>query len=86
MTHYSKILRDKPPLETAIYWIEHVIKFGGAHLRPSVYELNFIQYYLLDVVLFVLGVATGMIILTVYLSRVFWQICVRKAEKHSKIA
>ncbi|XP_072051749.1 UDP-glucuronosyltransferase 2B1-like [Amphiura filiformis] len=29
ISRYSEILRDKPPLETAIYWIEHVLKFGG---------------------------------------------------------
>ncbi|XP_072013478.1 UDP-glucuronosyltransferase 2B1-like [Amphiura filiformis] len=54
ISRYSEILRDKPPLETAVYWIEHVLKFGGSHLRPKVYELSWIQYHLIDVAAFLM--------------------------------
>ncbi|KAJ8954699.1 hypothetical protein NQ318_011392 [Aromia moschata] len=50
---YSDILRDRPvkPLDLATYWIEYVIKHGGAsHLRNASLDLNWFQLYLLDVV------------------------------------
>ncbi len=39
------------PRERAVYWIEHVIKYGGAHLRPRGSDLSFVEYYMLDVAL-----------------------------------
>lgn len=50
------LLRDQKetPLERAIYWTEYVIRHKGAyHLQSPAKDLNFIQYYLIDVVLFV---------------------------------
>ncbi|XP_057667364.1 UDP-glycosyltransferase UGT5-like [Diorhabda carinulata] len=48
----SKIFHDRPmkPLDTAIYWIEYVARHNGAkHLRVNYLELNWFQFYLLDV-------------------------------------
>nr|AHX56954.1 UDP-glycosyltransferase 212A3 [Strigamia maritima] len=50
--YYSKVFRDtpEPPVQTAVYWIEYVMKFNGAlHLQSAAGDLNSIQYYLLDV-------------------------------------
>lgn len=45
------------PLEKAIYWIEHVIKFKGAqHLKPASLNLTFYENNLLDVVAFLGGI------------------------------
>ncbi|XP_022091899.1 UDP-glucuronosyltransferase 2C1-like [Acanthaster planci] len=56
--HYSAILRDlvrmNPPAETIANWILHVTKFGGNHLRPAVFDLNFVQRNLIDVYLILL--------------------------------
>ncbi|XP_077978251.1 2-hydroxyacylsphingosine 1-beta-galactosyltransferase-like [Glandiceps talaboti] len=48
----SAIHRDSPmtPSETAAFWIEHVMKHGGQHLRPASFQLNTFQYFLLDVI------------------------------------
>lgn len=44
-----------PPLDTAIYWIEYVLKHKGAtHLRLAGLDLHWFQYYLLDVYLAIL--------------------------------
>ncbi|XP_063828822.1 UDP-glucosyltransferase 2 [Ostrinia nubilalis] len=53
------LLRDQKetPLERAIYWTEYVIRHKGAyHLQSPAKDLNFIQYYLIDVTLFVIFV------------------------------
>jgi len=42
--------RDSP-LDTAIWWVEYVIRHGGAkHLKPASLALSWYQYYLLDVI------------------------------------
>ncbi|XP_022099575.1 UDP-glucuronosyltransferase-like [Acanthaster planci] len=52
----SKIMRDlepsTSPVDTIVHWILHVTRFGGAHLRPAVQDLNYIQRNLLDVYVF----------------------------------
>jgi|SRR6218665_972827 len=47
----SKIFRSEPqsPAERAAFWIEHVIKFGSDHLQSAGKDLNFFQYFLLDI-------------------------------------
>ncbi|KAF5283541.1 hypothetical protein FQA39_LY17321 [Lamprigera yunnana] len=52
----SIIMHDQPvkPLDKAIYWIEYVIRHKGAsHLKSAALQLNWYQYLLLDVLLFV---------------------------------
>lgn len=49
----SRIFRERPqsPMETAIFWIEYVIKFRGAvHLRSAALDLNWYSNFLLDVI------------------------------------
>ncbi|XP_037952730.1 UDP-glucosyltransferase 2-like [Teleopsis dalmanni] len=56
---YSKRLRDHPmtPLETAIFWLEYVLRHDGAlHLRNTGADLNFWQYHSIDIILTILGV------------------------------
>ncbi|XP_003728618.2 UDP-glucuronosyltransferase 2C1 [Strongylocentrotus purpuratus] len=50
----SGILQDRlaSPLDTAVFWIEHVVKYGGDHLRLRSTEMGFIQLNSLDVVAF----------------------------------
>ena len=51
----SIILRDAPQNARNIsaYWIEHVIKFGGQHLRPHALDMLWYQYLMLDIILFI---------------------------------
>ena len=49
----SRRLRDQPqdPVTRAVYWIEYVVRHGGApHLRSPELDLNWIQLNNLDVV------------------------------------
>ena len=56
-TRISRLLRDtsRTSVQQAADWIEYVHRHKGAkHLRPEVYNLYWYQYYLLDVLVFLL--------------------------------
>lgn len=41
------------PMKTAIYWVEYVIRHGGApHMRSPAAKLNLLQRHSLDVIAF----------------------------------
>ncbi len=54
----STVYKDRPehPLNTAVYWIEYVIRHNGAysHLQSPAIHLNLLQYYSVDVLAFIL--------------------------------
>ncbi|KAJ8008380.1 hypothetical protein DPEC_G00104220 [Dallia pectoralis] len=57
MQKLSRLHRDTPlaPLDSATFWIEYVIRHGGAsHLRTNAYDLPWYSYYSLDVVVLLL--------------------------------
>ncbi|XP_046543988.1 UDP-glucuronosyltransferase 2A1-like [Haliotis rubra] len=43
-------LRQRSPKDEAVYWIEHVLKYGGAHLRSHCQDMPLYQYLCLDVI------------------------------------
>lgn len=64
----SRRFRDRPmpPLETAIYWVEYVARHKGAHfMKTAAVNMPFYQYYLLDVIAFIV------LVLTVFLYVIF---------------
>ena len=40
--------------QTAAFWIEHVLQFGGEHLKPTSVHLAWWQFYCLDTLGFLL--------------------------------
>lgn len=51
----SSIFHDRPmsAIDTAVYWVEYVIRHKGAHhLHSPAVDLKWYQYYLLDIVAF----------------------------------
>ena len=42
--------RILPPAKRAAWWIDHVIKYGGKHLHPTVADLPYYQFLLIDVI------------------------------------
>lgn len=56
------------PLETAIYWTEHVIRHKGAyHLRSPAADLTWYQLYLLDIMLAALIIVLICLVILYYL-------------------
>ena len=52
----SAILRDRPMngLETVTFWVEHVMKFGAAHLRSHGQDMAAYEFFMLDIMAFLL--------------------------------
>lgn len=68
MERLSTLHRDKPqhPLDTALYWIEFVIRHkGAAHLRTESYKMPWYSYHSLDVICFLLAVLLVLAAITV---------------------
>ncbi|XP_030764393.1 UDP-glucuronosyltransferase 2C1-like isoform X3 [Sitophilus oryzae] len=54
----SRLFHDRPmkPMDTAVYWVEYVIRNNGAkHLRVAGADQAWYEYYLVDVSLFLLA-------------------------------
>ena len=52
------------PMETAAFWIDHVMEYGGGYMRSAGQEMPFYQYILMDVILFivlVVAISVGLI-------------------------
>lgn len=72
MQHLSALHQDKPmhPLDTALYWVEFVMRHrGAAHLRTSSYQMPWYEYHSLDVIGFLLMVILVLTVVTVVLVR-----------------
>nr|XP_053655223.1 UDP-glucosyltransferase 2-like [Cherax quadricarinatus] len=62
----SQLLRHQqsPPLDTAVYWAEHVLRYGGGqHLRSAAVDMPLYQYLLLDVAAFLLTLTVLLLLL-----------------------
>lgn len=65
MKRLSSLHRDQPmhPLDTALFWIEFVMRHkGAAHLRTESYKMPWYSYYSLDVFCFLAGVVLLVIV------------------------
>lgn len=65
--YISEVFQDNavPPMDDAIWWIEHVAKFHGAkHLKSHAVNMSWFSYLLLDVFcVVVLGLMSAVLIL-----------------------
>jgi len=76
--HISNLLKDRrrSPLQEACDWIDYVLKHGGAqHLRPQVFNIPWYQYYLLDVMAFLVAVVTFVVIVITVTCRYLCRLC-----------
>lgn len=71
MKRYKSLLHDQPqsPLERAVWWTEHVLRTGGAHLTTPAANMTWAEYYQLDVILVLLGLISFIILLIVFAIR-----------------
>jgi hypothetical protein len=80
----SKLMHDQPlkPIDSAVYWIEHVIRHKGApHLRSVATELKWYQREMIDIIVFLMAV-TSAILVTIFL---LLKKCVKLIMYYSKL-
>uniref|UniRef100_A0A087XSB0 UDP-glucuronosyltransferase n=1 Tax=Poecilia formosa TaxID=48698 RepID=A0A087XSB0_POEFO len=80
----SQLHRDRPmsPMDTAIFWIEYVIRNkGAAHLQSASFSLPWYSYFCLDVAVFLLAITGGIICGSVMACKA---LCCRKSTKKAK--
>ncbi|XP_047678126.1 UDP glucuronosyltransferase 5 family, polypeptide F1 [Tachysurus fulvidraco] len=81
MKRLSRLSRDTPiePLDNAMFWIEFVMRHrGAAHLRTESYKMPWYAYHSVDVVVFLLSVASGTVFLIFALVQ---YVCCRSCRK-----
>ncbi|KAK9891158.1 hypothetical protein WA026_013475 [Henosepilachna vigintioctopunctata] len=82
VTQLSVLLKDQPlpPMDTAVFWVEHVIKHkGGSHLKNYGIKLTWYQYYMIDVTLFIVFILLSILLLIYVFIRellIFIQQCI----------
>ncbi|XP_033181635.1 UDP-glucuronosyltransferase 2A1-like [Mastacembelus armatus] len=84
MQRLSRLHRDQPmkPLDRAIFWIEFVMRHGGAaHLRTESYTLPWYSYHSVDVILFLLTVALLILFILVGLVLSCCRLCLKRKIK-----
>uniref|UniRef100_A0A3P8TMN1 UDP-glucuronosyltransferase n=1 Tax=Amphiprion percula TaxID=161767 RepID=A0A3P8TMN1_AMPPE len=80
----SKLHRDKPmsPMDTAIFWIEYVIRNKGAgHLKSAGFSLPWYSYFCLDVAAFIVAVTGTFIWALFFMCRI---LCCRRSRRKTK--
>jgi glucuronosyltransferase len=83
----SELFRDNPikPVDKAVYYVEHVIRNGGAaHLKTAATKLSFIQIHLVDQILFVLLAITSMILIAIFALSTAMKWLKKKFQKRGK--
>lgn len=83
MQRLSALHKDRPvdPLSLSVFWTEFVMRHKGAkHLRPAVHDLNWIQYFSLDVMALLASVLLAVTMLTFKC----FKLCCRKLGRKTK--
>ncbi len=53
----SDILQELPNAkDELIFCVNHILKFGGSHLRPPAADMGVLEFFMVDVIVFVLVV------------------------------
>ena len=59
----SEITRSMPTAqEKFVFWVNHILRFGGAHLRPASIDMPLYQVLMLDIVAFFLGIGLAVVL------------------------
>ena len=68
----SMVYRDQPmsARQKAAHWVEHVLKFGSKHLRPTELDMPWYQFISLDVILAIIALLFGLLIAMLLVTKV----------------
>ena len=83
----SSLLKDRrrSPLQETCDWMEYVLRHGGArHLRAQVFNIPWYQYYLLDVIAFLVAMVTFVVMVIRLICSCLCRFCCKKDSNKSK--
>ena len=65
------------PGDRAAFWVNHVIKYGGEYMKSPIFELNFFQRNLIDVIAFLIVGAISVLVVIFYAIKCAFSCCKR---------
>ncbi|KAK3727333.1 hypothetical protein QZH41_018174 [Actinostola sp. cb2023] len=80
----SRLLKDRKrtPVQEAADHMEYVLRHGGTkHVRPAVLDIPWYQYFLFDVIIFVVATVTIVLAMVVFILRWLFGFCCKKVLK-----
>lgn len=80
----SSLLREQlvKPMDLAVYWVEHILKYnGGKHLQHAGLKLSWYQYYLLDVMAFLVTIFVLSGLINFFVVKKVWSFVWRKLKQ-----
>ena len=82
----SEIIKSErvPPIEEAAYWINHVLMFGGEHLRSYAQDIPLWKYLGLDIIAFFFLLWHVILYLFISLVKYCLSCCRRKTQKQKE--
>ena len=71
--------------QTIVFWIGHVLRFGADHLKSASLNLQWYEYWMLDIVLFMVAtVLLSVILFVILMVWMIWPLIKKSAEPGSK--
>ncbi|XP_041972132.1 UDP-glucosyltransferase 2-like [Aricia agestis] len=82
MLRLRSLMREHPiqPVDLAVWWTEHIIKYGGDHLIPPSAYLHWTEYYEVELVLICLGVTLATFYILAYISKIAFKSLKRRLK------
>ena len=83
----SSLLKDRrrSPLQETCDWMEYVLRHGGArHLRAQVFNIPWYQYYLLDVMVFLVAMVIFVVMVIRLTCNCICRLCCKKDSHKAK--
>ena len=79
----SKIFKSRhfTPAQRAAWWVDHVIKYGGEHLRPPLAHLPYYQFLMLDVVIGISIILTFSVFTCYFSVKCVYRCCCKRKAK-----
>lgn len=64
-------MRSNPikPLDNAVWWVEHVLKYDGHHLQSPAARLTFFEYYEIKLVLVSIAIVASILVILGYITK-----------------
>ena len=81
----SRIVRSqREPKKVAADWIEHVMEFGGDHLRSAAFDMPWYQYFMLDILGLVIVVIIMFVSICVCVLKKLYTFVFKSPSKYKK--